>query len=67
VIAMTDTTFDALPPLPTDIVIAGQTVELSPLRVGELPGFMRVLRPLGHAIGPDLDWLTVFGERGESS
>lgn len=62
---MSAPSFEALPPIPTSIEIEGVTLELSPLKVGELPSFMRALRPLARDLEREIDWLTVFGERGD--
>ena len=43
--AMTDNSLAALPPVPETVVIAGETIEISPLRVGELPAFLRAIHP----------------------
>jgi len=62
---MNENLFAALPPVPEVLVIGGETIETSPLRVGELPGFARALRPLASRLGPDPDWLLLLSEEGE--
>lgn len=62
---MTDSTFDALPPVPETVLIAGETLEIVPLKVGELPAFVRAIRPFAQALTQDVDWLALFGSRGE--
>lgn len=63
--AMNDQTLAALPPEPHILEIAGETLELTPLKVGELPAFVRAIRPFAQHIGVEVDWLALFGERGE--
>ncbi len=63
--AMNDQTLAALPPVPHTLEIAGETLELTPLKVGELPAFVRAIHPFAQHIGAEVDWLALFGERGE--
>lgn len=63
---MTTETFAALPPLPTGILIGGESLEITPLKVGELPAFARAVRPLAAKLGPNPDWLRLLSEEGES-
>jgi hypothetical protein len=62
---MTENSLAALPPLPETLEIAGETLEISPLKVGELPAFLRAIRPFAEHLGAEVDWLQLFGERGE--
>jgi hypothetical protein len=62
---MTDSAFDALPPVPETVLIAGEILDLVPLKVGELPGFVRAIRPFAQALTQEVDWLALFGSRGE--
>jgi hypothetical protein len=63
--AMDDQTLAALPPVPHTLEIAGETLELTPLKIGELPAFVRAIHPFAQHIGVEVDWLALFGERGE--
>lgn len=56
----------ALPPVPTSLVIAGETLDISPLKVGELPIFARTLQPLNGKITANPDWLNLIAENGEA-
>lgn len=58
--------FAALPPVADTVVIAGESLEITPLRVGELPAFARAVRPVAAKLGPDPDWLRLLSEDGES-
>lgn len=62
----TTTQFDALPPVPTSILVGGETLEVTPLKVGELPAFARAVRPIAAKLSPNPDWLHLLSEDGES-
>lgn len=63
---MTDNLFAALPPVPDSLVLDGETLDITPLKVGELPIFARTVCPLAGKLGPDPDWLRLLSEDGES-
>lgn len=63
---MTTNTLAALPPVPEPLVIAGETLEVSPLKVGELPAFARAVRSIASKVTSDPDWLRLLSEDGES-
>lgn len=63
---MTDTLFAALPPLADALVIAGETLEITPLRVGELPSFARAVQPIAGRLSTDPDWLRLLAEDGDA-
>ena len=63
---MTENLFAALPPVPESLVIGGETLDITPLKVGELPIFARTVRPLAGKLGPDPDWMRLLSEDGES-
>ena len=63
---MTENLFAALPPVPESLAIAGETLDITPLKVGELPVFARAVRPLAGRLGPDPDWLRLLSDDGES-
>jgi len=52
-------------PEPVVVEIAGETLAIAPLKVGELPTFIRAIRPFAQHLTQDVDWLVLFGERGE--
>lgn len=57
---------DTLVPQAVAVAIGGETVLLSPLKVGQLPGFLRAISPVMQQISSaDIDWLSLFGERGD--
>ena len=63
---MTTDVLAALPPVPTSLVIAGDTLEISPLKVGELPIFARTIQPLAGKVTADPDWMRLLAEDGET-
>jgi len=59
-------TFAALPPAPRVIEIRGETLELTPITIGELPQFLSAVRPIASQFGQAVDWLNVFAEHGDA-
>ncbi|MDO8892325.1 MAG: hypothetical protein Q7V00_10805 [Sulfurimicrobium sp.] len=59
-------TFAALPPVPETVTIGGETLDITPLKVGELPAFARAVRPVASKLTPDPDWLRLLSEDGDS-
>ncbi|QKS31495.1 MAG: hypothetical protein HT579_04235 [Candidatus Accumulibacter similis] len=55
-----------MPPLPVSIEIRGETLDLTPLRVGELPAFVRAIRPFAEQLTTAIDWLGICADHGES-
>lgn len=58
--------FAALPPLPVSIEIRGEVLDLMPLRVGELPAFVRAIRPFAERLTTAIDWLGICADHGEA-
>ena len=62
--AMSD--LDKLVPQAFEITLAGEAVSVKPLKVGQMPAFLRAITPVMQQIGGDgIDWLALFGERGD--
>ena len=56
---------DTLIPQPVELLIAGELLALKPLKVGQMPAFMRAIAPVMQQLtAPEIDWLLLFGERG---
>jgi hypothetical protein len=56
---------ETLIPAGADVVIAGEALTIRPLKVGQLPAFLRTIAPVMRQItGGEIDWLALFGERG---
>ena len=58
--------FAALPPVPVSIDIAGERVDLTPLKVGEVPAFARAVQPIAASLSAAPDWLALLAEHGEA-
>jgi hypothetical protein len=62
--AMSD--LETLIPQAVELVIDGETLAIKPLKVGQMPAFLRAITPVMQQIGGDgIDWLALFGERGD--
>ena len=61
---MTD--LEKLFPQDTLVQVAGETIAISPLKVGQLPAFLRVISPVMAQLSqPQINGLALFGERGD--
>ena len=61
---MTD--LEKLIPQDTLVQVADETIAISPLKVGQLPAFLRVISPVMAQLSqPQINWLALFGERGD--
>ena len=58
--------FAALPPVPLSIEIAGERIDLTPIKVGELPAFARAVQPIAAGLSASPDWLALLAEHGEA-
>jgi hypothetical protein len=59
-------TFAALPPEPLILVVGGETLEVTPLRIGELPAFARAVKPIAAHLTLQPDWMLILSEDGEA-
>ena len=56
---------ETLIPAGADVVIAGEALTIRPLKVGQLPAFLRAITPVMQSLtAGEIDWLALFGERG---
>ena len=58
--------FKTFPPAPVVVTLAGTALELTPIRLGELPRFLVVVRPMAEELVGDPDWIALLGRHGES-
>ena len=58
--------FAALPPVPETVTVAGVSLDIVPLKLGELPAFARALGPLAAKLTAEPDWLRLLSEEGEA-
>jgi len=57
---------EVLVPPVVELTIGGETLTLQPLKVGQLPAFLRAVGPiLSKLSAPELDWLALLGMRGD--
>jgi len=64
---MGNDTFAALPPVPVSVEIAGEHIDLTPLKVGEVPAFARAVQPIAASLSASPDWLALMAEHGEAA
>jgi hypothetical protein len=56
---------ETLIPAGAEVVINGEALAILPLKVGQLPAFLRAIAPVMQSLtGGEIDWLALFGERG---
>ena len=58
--------FAALPPVPVMLVIGGESLELTPLKVGDVPAFARAVQPAAASLSASPDWLALLALHGEA-
>lgn len=63
---MTSNSFAVLPPVPVTLDIGGERLELTPLRVGDVPAFARAVQPVASSLSASPDWLALLAEHGEA-
>lgn len=66
----TSTDFQTLPPAPKVVTVSGTTLELTPIRLGELPRLLAVVRSLATDLSANLsaepDWFDLLTRHGEA-
>jgi hypothetical protein len=61
---MTD--LEKLIPQALALSINGETLAIKPLKVGQMPAFLRAISPvMQHLSQLEINWLALFGEHGE--
>ena len=58
--------FAALPPVPVTLVIGGESLELTSLKVGDVPAFARAVQPVAASLSASPDWLALLALHGEA-
>lgn len=58
--------FKTFPPEPVVVTLSGTALELTPIRLGELPRLLAVVRPLAEEITSDPDWMALLGRHGDA-
>ena len=60
------TELDTLVPAGLELVIGGEALMIKPLKVGQLPAFLRAISPVMQQLtAAEIDWLSLMGERGD--
>lgn len=57
---------DTLPIAAYVLTVAGTTVDITPLRVGELPQFLAAVQPVAEVFSEDPDWLFLLAVHGRA-
>ncbi|CAJ0692251.1 hypothetical protein R77591_03887 [Ralstonia mannitolilytica] len=56
----------ALIPQSIELVIDGEPLVIKPLKVGQMPSFLRAISPVMQQLtASEIDWLALFGECGD--
>lgn len=57
---------DKLVPQAIELSLAGDVVAIKPLKIGQMPAFLRAITPVMQQLGGNgIDWLALFGEHGD--
>ena len=57
---------NTLIPQGVELTIGGEALAIKPLKVGQMPAFLRAISPvMQHLTRLEIDWLLLFGEHGE--
>ena len=57
---------DKLVPQAVELSLAGDVVAIKPLKIGQMPAFLRAITPVMQQLGSNgIDWLALFGEYGD--
>ena len=63
---MDNDTFAVLPPVPVFVEITGERIDLTPIKVGDLPAFARAVQPIAASLSASPDWLALLADHGEA-
>ena len=57
---------EQLIPQAVELTVGGETLAIKPLKVGQMPAFLRAISPvMQHLMRAEIDWLTLLGEQGD--
>lgn len=57
---------DKLVPQAVELSLAGDVIAIKPLKIGQMPAFLRAITPVMQQLGSNgIDWLALFGEHGD--
>ena len=61
------TELETLLPRGVEVTVGGQALQILPLKVGQLPAFLRAISPVMQQLSSgEIDWLVLLGEHGEA-
>ena len=58
--------FETFRPAPVVVTLSGTALELTPIRLGELPRLLAVVRPMTADLTTDPDWMALLGRHGDA-
>jgi hypothetical protein len=58
--------YAAFPPAPTSVSVGGETIDITPIKVGELPAFARAVQPVAAQLSASPNWLALLADHGEA-
>lgn len=58
--------FAVLPPMPVFVEVGGERLDLTPLKVGEVPAFARAIQPMAASLSVSPDWLALLADHGDA-
>ena len=57
---------EQLIPQSVELTVGGETLAIKPLKVGQMPAFLRAISPvMQHLTRAEIDWLTLLGDQGD--
>ena len=57
---------EQLIPQAVELTVGGETLAIKPLKVGQMPAFLRAISPvMQHLTRAEIDWLALFGDQGD--
>ncbi|AOS78350.1 hypothetical protein Q5W_04885 [Hydrogenophaga sp. PBC] len=62
----TSTDFQTFPPAPKVVTVADTAIELTPIRLGELPRLLATVRPIAADLSAEPDWFDLLARHGEA-
>ena len=58
--------YAAFPPAPASVSVGGETIDITPIKVGELPAFARAVQPVAEHLSTSPNWLALLAAHGEA-
>lgn len=60
------TELETLIPQPVTLEIAGETLEITPVVIGEIPRLLKAIQPFAGQLTEEPDWVGLLAEHGEA-